>query len=454
MLHPPPSPGAVALAAALLLSGCHGLVPSRPAISTPGAGLAPAEPATTTATTGVTATKPTTPPAPPPPPGDLWERLRRGFALAADHPRVSATLERYWGGQRSVDHWARQAAPFLHLVVEEVASRGLPMELALLPVVESHYDPEAYSRSHAAGLWQIIPATGRRFGLRQDSWFDGRRDPLEATRAALDYLEYLHGIFAGDWPLALAAYNAGEGTVLRAMARNRGAGRATDYWSLDLPPQTRAYIPKLLAVATLVRAPESHGIRLPPLPDRPALARVELPAPVDLELAAQLAGMDPARLRRLNPGYRRWSTPVEGPYRLLLPEPAGKRLQAALVERPRERWVRWHRHQVRPGDSLWSIARANATTVAQLRSLNGLGHGAVLHPGQTLKVAAADPTHNRRDAARAGIRHRVQPGESLWAIARRFGVTAEALRHGNGLSPDAVLQPGQELLIPAPPAAT
>jgi membrane-bound lytic murein transglycosylase D len=262
--------------------------------------------------------------APAAPAVDLWARIRDGYAIP-DHnnARVKQQFSAYAGrfsayaGRK--DYWLRvseRATPYLHLIVEAIDERGLPQELALLPVVESGFQPFAYSHGRAAGIWQFIPATGRHYGLKQNWWYDGRRDVTAATEAALDYLTYLNEMFDGDWLLALAAYNAGEGTVSRAIKRNRQAGRATDYWSLDLPRETMHYVPRLLAVSEIVAHPERHDIALTPISNEPAVAVVDLEHQVDLALAAELAEIDIETLYALNPGFNRWATAPEGPHRL------------------------------------------------------------------------------------------------------------------------------------------
>ena len=251
---------------------------------------------------------------------DVLDRIRVGSQLPdVDHPWVRAELDWYVRNGEYMGRVFARAQRYLHYIADEVESRGLPMELALLPVVESAFNPFAYSRSHASGLWQFIPGTGKRFDLKQDWWQDQRRDVLDSTRAALDYLTYLHQMFNGDWMLAVAAYNYGSGNVTRAIRRNESLGRDTDFFSLSLPGETRAYVPKLLALGQIVRHPEAYGIALPPIPDAPYFEVVETGGPVDLRLAAELAGVDVEELHALNAGWNQWVTGPDGPHRLLIP---------------------------------------------------------------------------------------------------------------------------------------
>ncbi len=253
--------------------------------------------------------------------GDVIVRIRGRLSLPqAEHQRVDREIE--WL-QRNPDYLARvfgRAQRYLHYVANEVEARGLPGDLALLPVVESAFNPFGYSRSHASGLWQFIAPTGERYGLRRNYWQDQRRDVIESTRAALDFLEHLRDRFDGDWFLAIAAYNYGPGNIQRAINRNVALRRKTDFFSLSLPAETRAYVPKLVALAKMIRAPEAYGFYLPPIPDTPYFRIVPTEGPVDLRLMAELAGVDTEELHALNPQWNRWVTDPDGPHRVLIPE--------------------------------------------------------------------------------------------------------------------------------------
>jgi membrane-bound lytic murein transglycosylase D len=251
---------------------------------------------------------------------DLFDRLRAGFVL--DEVQEPAIDDQLAWLQRNSDYLERvfqRAQRYMYHIVTEVEARGMPLEFALLPVVESAYEPFAYSSGRAAGLWQFIPGTGVRFGLKRDWWYDGRRDVIESTRAALDYLQALHDQFDGDWLLAIAAYNVGELTVQREVDLNRAAGRPVDFWHLKLPAETRAYVPKLLAMKRLMAEPERYGLEFAPIPNEPYFAVIDTDSQIDLKIAARLAGTSFDELVALNPGYNRWATDPDGPHRLLVP---------------------------------------------------------------------------------------------------------------------------------------
>ncbi|MDZ7753077.1 MAG: LysM peptidoglycan-binding domain-containing protein [Gammaproteobacteria bacterium] len=442
----------LALALALALSGC-GMLPSRggpeATVTGPATGAAPAP----SPPAAADHPPPTAHESPLPPP-DLWTRLRGGFRLtAARHDRIRQQTRHWQERGRHLTTVSERAEPFLHFIVSRVEDRDMPGEVALVPFVESAFDPHARSYLEAAGLWQFMPATARHFGLRSDWWYDARRDVVASTGAALDYLEYLNDLFDGDWLLALAAYNAGEGTVRRAMERNRFRGLGTDYWSLELPRETETYVPRILGLARVLAAPERHGVRLHPIDNRPRLAVVDLEAAVEMELAAELSGLDAATVRDLNPGYLRWASAPDGPHYLVMPADRADALRRALARTPSARWVRWHRHRVRRGDSLYVIARRYGTSVDTLMRLNGMS-GHLLAVGRDLKVPRAPGTTASAPAGAATTRaYTVRSGDSLWAIARRFNVRVHDLTRWNDLSRDTVLRPGQVLAL-RPPTST
>ncbi len=395
------------------------------------------------------------------PPADLWERIRGGMQLT-DRDHAVVEQERSWFArhQNYLDRVADRAEPYLHLIVEAVEERGLPTELALLPVVESAFQPFAYSHGRAAGLWQFIPGTGRRYGLRQSWWYDGRRDVVESTRAALDYLEYLHGLFDGDWLLALAAYNSGEGTVQRAIRNNRKRGRPTDFWHLALPRETRGYVPRLLAVSDVVANPGSFGLTLKPIANEPRMTLVATGSQIDLSLAAELAELKVDDLYRYNPGFNRWATDPDGPHQLLIPLEKAPLLQARLAEHPPEKRVSWNRHTIRSGESLGLIAERYRTSVALVKKVNGI-RGNLIRAGDTLLIPVArtelaDYTlsaDQRRVAtqekSRKGKRleYTVKRGDTLWDIARLHGVGVRELASWNSMAPRDTLRPGRKLVI-------
>lgn len=394
-------------------------------------------------------------------PRDLWSRVRDGFMLSEhQHPRVEKDLEWFMHHESYLDRMTERATPYLHLIVEEIERRGIPLELALLPVVESAYQPFAYSHGRAAGLWQFVPGTGRRYGLKQTWWYDGRRDVLAATNAALDYLQYLHRYFEGDWLHALAAYNSGEGTVKRAIRRNKRKGKPTDYWSLDLPKETEGYVPKLLAISTLVANPPAHGVILNTIPDTPYLASVDVDSQIDLDLAAELAGITLQEIYRYNPGFNRWATDPNGPHRLLVPVDTVKQFQSALSEYPAKERISWKRHKIKSGEVLGVLAEKYRTSVALIRKVNRI-RGNNIRAGQTIIIPVARQDLARyqlsssqrlkrlKNTQRSGHRleYHVQEGDTLWSIARKYDVGVKQLARWNGMAPRDPLRPGIKLVI-------
>jgi membrane-bound lytic murein transglycosylase D len=396
-----------------------------------------------------------------PPPQTVWEVMRKGFALPdVNNTRVANERAWYLNHPAYVKRVANRASPYLYYIVSEVKKRGMPLDFALLPVVESAYDPFAYSNGRAAGLWQFIPGTGRRFDLRQDWWYDGRRDVAESTRAALDYLQYLHKEFHGDWLLALAAYNSGEGTVQRAIRRNLRHNRPTDFWHLGLPRETRAYVPRLLAVRDLFQDPGKYDIQLPKIPNKAYLARVDCGSQIDLALAAKLAGISLRQMYLLNPGYNRWATEPGGSHELFVPSAEKDGFLEKLQKLPASARVTWIRHKIRPGESLGVIARHYRTTIAVLRRTNHL-RGNLIRAGHYLMVPAAKGTRSdyalsasqrlkhKQNIARGNIKlvHIVRSGDSFWKIARHYHVSVARVASWNGMAPADPLRVGQKLVI-------
>lgn len=327
---------------------------------------------------------------------DIWKRMRLGFAI----PNMQGEEVEYWTNYYAsrperLRLLAEKATPYLFYVIEEINRRGLPSELALVPFIESGWDPSAFSRAQAAGLWQFIPSTARHFKLQQNEWVDERRDPVASTKAALDYLEYLFE-FQGDWHLALASYNWGEGSVHRAIKRNQEAGLPTDYLALDLPEETRAYYPKLQALKNIINQPRRYRASLPKLDNRPYFVEVPRLQDIDVELAAELADMPLEDFIALNPGFRRGVIMGRQARRVLLPigqvdtflanlEAHEGPLVRNTVKTPLMLADSAQVHRVKPGDTLSQIAKRYQTTVALLRSLNQL-RNTRLQVGQELKV--------------------------------------------------------------------
>ncbi len=324
-------------------------------------------------------------PEPPPPPANVWERIRAGYRLTPLASPLVQEWEQYYA--RRPDYVARivdRSSRFLYHVVEEVERRKMPTEVVLLPMIESAYNPQAYSRAHASGMWQFIPSTGKLYGLNQNFWYDGRRDVLAATSAALDYLEKLYSLF-GDWNLALAAYNWGEGAVGRAIARNQAKGLPTDYESLTMPAETRNYIPKLMAVRNIVANPEQYGIALVNIPNRPYFATVTTHRHIDVKLAASFAEMSLEEFRFLNPAHNKPVIKSNGSETIVLPIEKVVVFQGNL-EAHSQPLVTWQTYTVKRSDQPDQIAAKHGMTLAQLKQINGITGNKKIAAGQTLLV--------------------------------------------------------------------
>jgi membrane-bound lytic murein transglycosylase D len=391
--------------------------------------------------------------------GDLFDRMRAGFRLEDAPDRHAIDLELDWFAANP-DYLQRafsRADLYLYYIVTELERRGMPLELALLPVVESAFEPYAYSRARASGLWQFIPDTGSKYGLKQDWWYDGRRDIVESTRAALDYLQSLHDEFNGDWLLAIAAYNCGEAMVERAAEMNRAAGRPVTFWDLWLPRETRAYVPKLLAMKRLVLSPETYGLEISPIPNQPYFVREPTDGQINLKLAAEIAGISPEELYELNPAFHRWATDPTGPHFLLLPVDAADVFAENIVQLSADQRLGVSHYGVKRGDSIVSVAAHFHTTVNVIRELNDMPTGG-LAVGDDLRVPAAVtelPAKVMLAAARVDGRVRsarphvqiARRGDSLWTIARRHGMNVNTLALMNGLQPGDPLRAGQRIRL-------
>lgn len=388
--------------------------------------------------------------------GDLWERVRARMALkTSQNPRVEARVRALQGQPDYLTRLSRRAQPYLHMIVREIEQRGMPMELALLPEVESSYNPRALSPKSASGMWQFIPETGTRMGLAQNDWYDGRNDIVASTRAALAYLQGLHDDLGGDWALAIAAYNCGPERVRSAQQANRAQGKPTDYWSLDLPAETEHYVPQLLAIAQVVAAPARYGLAMPAVPDRPQLELVHAVSQVDLDQAAQIADISPAALSQLNPGLKRGKTQPSGPHTLLVPAGYGQRLRLRLAAastaptaRPAVAVIPGNGYRVRKGESLATIARRFGVSTAELRSANGLKSNKVA-AGTRLLIPAADLAEARSPATVDGVVYIVKGGDTLTSVARDHSVSRDDLASWNGIGRNDPLLPGQKLRIVA-----
>lgn len=391
---------------------------------------------------------------------DIWSRMRAGFSIPAlDSPLVEREARWFASNPEYMARMMERAKLYLYYIVEEVEKRDMPMEIALLPAVESAYKANAYSRARASGLWQFIPSTGRLYGLQTNWWYDGRRDVQASTQAALDYLEKLHKDFDGDWHLAIAAYNAGEGRVMRARAQNRRKGKPDDYLSLrQLKAETRHYVPKLMAMASIVADPSRYGVQLADIPNDPYFALVETGSQVDLGVVANLVDLPIDDLHLINPGYRRWATDPNGPHELLVPADKKDDLIEGLSNLPEEQRIKWQHHAVKRGETLSEIGRRYGLSVETLRTANNLRSN-LLRIGQDLLIpissrpltVAAVRTNFKSSASVAQrgrpVVHRVRRGDTLSGIARRYNVMVRQLTKWNFISADDILRLGQKLKI-------
>lgn len=387
-------------------------------------------------------------------PEDIWERVRNGYQLQDTigiNPRIEQQRLWFVSNPSFVEKAGERSNPYIHYIVERLEERNMPMELALLPMIESAYNPFAYSHAHAVGLWQFIPSTGRYFNLRQTSWYDGRRDVMASTNAAMNYLSRLHEMFNGDWLLALAAYNAGEGRVSRAIERNQKLGLPTDYWNLSLPTETRNYVPKLLALSQVVMTPQAYGVSLNPIANEPYFEKVELKQSMDLSRVAAMADLDEDELYQLNPAFKKRIT-LDGPQHLLVPTDKADLLIANLsLMKPQEQ-VNWQEYTVRSGDSLHGIANRYHLTVNTLRDINKLSSNH-LRIGQVLSIPAepgVQPTEplfqNVASRATAPRAYRVKNGDNLWQIAKAHQVAVKDVQRWNNLKGNN-LRVGQTLAL-------
>lgn len=456
------------LAACLLISACttspETVQPSESITSqtTEPAVLSKSLPVEDTVAASIAETEIITLPALPAEATDVWARLRNNYSLPVlENKRIQREIDWYARHPNYMNRVNDRATPYMHYIISEIEQRGMPGEIALLPIVESAFQPFAYSHGRAAGIWQFIPGTGRIYGLKQNWWYDGRRDVYASTQAALKYLQRLSKIFDGDWMLALAAYNSGEGTVLKAVRRNKKLGKPTDFWSLRLPKETRSYVPRLLAIAKVVGSPESHGIKLATLENKPYFSRVNTKSQIDLALAAEMADISLDELYKLNPGFNRWATAPKGPHYLLIPVDKATEFETKIASLPDSQRMRWKHHKIKSGETLSHIADKYRISVALLKSSNRLRHN-LIRVGQNLVIPVASKSArtyrlsetqrkkkilNSPKSGRHKIIHTVRSGDNLWDLSRKYKVNVRALAKWNAMAPRDVLQRGQKLIV-------
>jgi len=443
--------------------------------------------------------------------GNLWHYIAARFRLPIpDDPRIDRQRAFYASHIKYLERVTERARPYLHMIVADLQAHNLPLELALLPIVESAYRPNAVSSSSAAGLWQFVPSTGTHFGLDRTAWYDGRRDIKESTDAAVQYFSFLRKMFKGNWPVVIAAYNGGEGTLQRAIEYNQRHHRPTDFWHLTrISNETRQYPAKLYALVEIFKHPKHYGFKPTPIPNQPLVTEIKLKKPVNLGKLAKLTGMSHDEVYKLNPGFDRLITGPKSRH-LLIPKNLAENLKPSVLsacEKSAQDWGRYtivrgdsfHRiawrfgssvdellrinrlssayarpgetilvpvgrikdrpvpsdsqtYTVRSGDSLWSIAHRYHVSVALLRNYNLLHKHSPIHPGQKLIIGPRDGGGSGKGgtnlASSNGGCYTVRPGDSLWQIARRFSTSVHELTAANHISKHNPLKPGQELVIP------
>lgn len=392
---------------------------------------------------------------------DLWQVIanRQGIK-SVSNSRVQSRIDWISNHPEYLSLISKRAEPFLYLVVSELEKQNVPIEIALLPIVESDYYPFSYSHGTAAGLWQFIPSTGRMYGLEEDWWHADRRDVLASTKAAANYLNDLNKMFKGDWLLSIAAYNAGPGRIQRAIDTNIKLGKKTDFWSLDLPQETEKYVPKLLALSQVIKNPSRYNQKLLEIDNKPFLNEVELDSQFDLALISQWTGLSIDQIYNYNPGLKRWATPESLPYIMLLPEEVIYSFNDNLSKQGQRPKISWTRYKIKQGDSLSLIAQNYNTTIGQIMSVNELDND-VIRADKYLIVPLAQKSEgyyslsdNQREKSRLNIQknsekiiYTVVAGDSLWKISTKFGTTINNLVRWNKISPSDSLSIGKELVI-------
>ncbi len=386
---------------------------------------------------------------------NLWNFIGDELKMKVpENARIREQKVKYLKNKSYLHDVTLRAEPYMYWITEQIKKRNMPMELVLLPIVESAFDPKATSAANAAGLWQIVPQTGRNYGLKQNQWYDGRRDVVASTTAALDMMQNLNKMFGGDWLLTIAAYNSGEGRVMQAVKANKAKGRPTDFWSLALPRETSIYVPKMLALSDILKHSKKYGISLPtPSQDR-ALARVEVGQQMQLTQAAEMAGMSLTKLKSYNTGYKQNVTAPNGPHYIVLPTAHAAQLKDSLADGDIAAVQNTRlasnapsgakAYKVRSGDSLSGIAARLNVKTRDLQRWNNLRSASAIKVGQTLQVA--DNSVSSASSSNGGsITYQVRKGDSLSSIAKRHGVNIKDVMRWNAGTDN--LQPGNKLTL-------
>lgn len=392
---------------------------------------------------------------------DVWQRIKHQLSFQVpNNQRIEAQKRWYLRHPDYIKRVSLRAAPYLFHIVEKLEENNLPLDLALLPIVESAFDPFAYSHGRASGMWQFIPSTGKRFGLEQNWWYDGRRDIYASTDAAIKLLSYLHDRFDGNWMHALAAYNSGEGNVSRAIKRNKKKNKPTDFWALKLPRETQAYVPKLLALADIIAQIQPNDENWLPIANLPYFDRVDTESQLDLTLAASMAEISMEELYILNPSFNQWATAPTGPHYIMLPIKQIEIFKQNLQQVPKGERIAFQQYKIKPGDSLIKIAKKFSTSVALLKANNRI-HKNTIRAGNHLLIPVASESRDKyfksneqrlltqQNRQREGqkIEVIVASGDSFWDLSRKYQVNIRSLAKWNNMAPTDTLKVGQKLVI-------
>jgi len=387
---------------------------------------------------------------------NVWPRLIRMYQFSdIDNKRIDTQKKWYIKHKRTIEKVSQRATPYLYFIAEEVDKRNMPGEIALLPVIESSFRPTAYSHMRASGLWQFVPATGRYFKLKQNWWYDGRRDVYKSTLAALTYLQQLHKYYKGDWLLALAAYNAGAGNVNKAIRKNLKKGKPIDYWSLSLPRETYKYVAKLIAVSRVIQDHNKHNITLASIKNEPFLTLVDTQSQIELSVAAKIANISMDEMHAYNPAFKRWATDPDGPHHLFIPVNKARNFKTQLASIDRMQRVKSYRHKIRSGENLGVIAQNYGISITLLKQANRLKSNRI-RTGKYLFIPLDGNTKNSvsvHSKKSKSTKYTVRSGDSFWLIARRFNISHNKLADFNNLSRGDTLSIGQILHIPQTIAA-
>jgi membrane-bound lytic murein transglycosylase D len=397
---------------------------------------------------------------------NIWDRIRNGYGLPTIEPGnqpITNQIRWYSNNQRHVNRVTTQCEPYLHYVVSELEANGLPLELALLPIIESSYDPSVTSPSNAAGIWQFIPQTGKNFGLKKNNWYDGRRDVIASTDAAIRYLKKLHAMFNNDWLLAIAAYNAGEGSVARAIQKNKREGKPTDFWSLPLSKQAQSYVPHLLALSKVIANPDQYDLSINNISDTPYFVKINVASQINLAQAAKLANIDAGELKKLNSGFTSWLTHPTDSCEIIVPIADANAFTLQLESLPKLAIKQWQEHMVKKGETLNSIAKRYNVSTDTIATINSVKKS-TLRVGQRLHIPLSAPITDpaiieadellalrklQKESGKTSY-YTVKSGDNLWNIAKAHDISRNTLAQLNNLSEASKLKPGQKLLVLSP----